>query len=363
MNKKLFALLILLFPLHILSETNEDIDEKCSSSLDNPICINLNESQKDIQPLTKEDNNNTIPIKNEFNSLSQYGIVDYASAVKWCRKKISENYDYGVQIERLDIHPADFCRTYFNPSIQSKNRRICIECDLDPNLILANLFEAIKVQHNLYDSDKDISEEFNTGEENIPPTIITEKNKSIPDQAKEDSKGISDQPLGNSKSAYLTTSIGSSKISDIDVKDINSDIEFDTGLGIDVGIGYDFGQNRLEASWVRGQSEEVSWLGYSIESDSKIDSIIFSYYYDFRDNKKWSPVIGASIGSINVDINGVEDTGLTYGLGYGLSYKKSAIMDIFIKGQTMFVPELNFGTISIENAYYSNATVGIRYRF
>ena len=352
-----------MFPIHILSETNNDIDKKCSSSGDDPSCINSNQSQKDIQPLTKADKNNTITKKDEVNSLSQYGIIDYASAVKWCRKKISENYGYGVQVERLDIHPADFCRAYFNPSIQSKSSGICIECDLDPNRVLANLFEAITAEQNLYGSDKDISEEFYAEEENIPPTIITDKSKSIPDQGKENSNSISDQPLENSNSAYLTASIGSSKISDIGVRDINSDIEFDTGLGLDIGIGYDFGQNRLEASWVRGQSEEVSWLGYSIESDSKIDSIIFSYYYDFRDNKRWSPFIGASIGSTNVNINGVEDTGLTYGLGYGLSYKTSEIFDIFIKGQTMFVPELNFGTISIENGYYSNATVGIRYRF
>ena len=190
MNKKLFALLILLFPLHILSETNEDIDEKCSSSLDNPICINLNESQKDIQPLTKEDNNNTIPIKNEFNSLSQYGIVDYASAVKWCRKKISKNYDYEVQIERLDIHPADFCRTYFNPSIQSKSGKICVECDLDPNRIIANLFEAIKHPKNLDGSDIEISEKIYSEGNNILPSKISENIKISLDQPQENNKTI-----------------------------------------------------------------------------------------------------------------------------------------------------------------------------
>ena len=157
--------------------------------------------------------------------------------------------------------------------------------------------------------------------------------------------------------------MGLSKISDIKIQDTNSDIEFDIGLGFDIGIGYDFGQNRLEASWARGQSDEVSSLGYSIESDSTIDSLLVSYYYDFRDNKKWSPFIGASIGSTNVDINGVEDTGQTYGFGYGLSYKTSEIVDFFIKGQTMVVPKLNFGIISIDNGNYTNGTVGIRYRF
>ena len=147
------------------------------------------------------------------------------------------------------------------------------------------------------------------------------------------------------------------------MKNISSDIEFDAGMGLDLGIGYDFGRTRLEASWARGQSDGVSWLGYSIESDSKINSLLVSYYYDFRDGQNWSPFIGASIGSTNVDIDGADDTGLTYGLGYGLSYKTSEFMDVFIKGQTMVIPELNFGTISIENGNYTNGTIGIRYRF
>jgi len=167
----------------------------------------------------------------------------------------------------------------------------------------------------------------------------------------------------DSKGAYFTGSIGGSQIGDIDVEGISSDIEFDSGLGLDLGIGYDFGRTRLEASWVRGQSDGVSWLGYTIESDSQIDSVLASYYYDFQDDKKWSPFIGASLGTTNVDIDGVEDSGFTYGIGYGLSYKTSKAMDVFVKGQTMVIPELDFGTISIENGNYTNGTVGIRYRF
>ena len=333
-----------------------------------------------------EDKIDNITSQNDFNSLSQYGIIDYASAVSWCKGKIYENhFDYELQIENIYEHPAYFCREHFIPSIQTKSSRICTECDLDPNLILANLVEAIKYSSNHYDSDIVLSEEvYSEGNTNQPSYIdensesiseITDKNKqsftekpdgnnkTLSDKPKENSKSISDQHDEKRKGIYFTSSIGLSKIRDIKVQDTNSDIEFDTGLGFDIGIGYDFGQNRLEASWTRGQSDEVSLLGYSIESDSRIDSLLVSYYYDFRDNQRWSPFIGASIGSTNVDIDGVEDTGLTYGFGYGLSYKTSEIVDVFIKGQTMFVPELNFGTISIENGNYTNGTVGIRYKF
>ncbi len=420
MHKIFLASLILLLPLPVLSETNEEIDKTCLSSLDDPTCVSPKKSQMKIQPLAKEDKKYTISAQTEFNSLGQYGIIDYASAVYWCRKKISDNYyDYELQIERISSDPADFCRTYFIPSIQSKSRRICVECDLDPNLILANLVEAIKQPRNRYGSDLDIPEEVYSEGNLTPNTYISENSKSLSDQPEENSKSLSDQPEENSKSlsdqpeenskslsdqheenskslsdqpeenskslsdqpeenssksfsvqpeenskgSYFTSSIGGSKIGDIDVQGVNSVIEFEAGLGLDIGIGYDFGRTRLEASWVRGQSDKVSWLGYSIESDSRIDSVLASYYYDFQDDKKWSPFIGASIGSTNVDIDGVEDNGFTYGIGYGLSYKTSEVMDVFVKGQTMVIPELDFGTISIENGNYTNGTIGIRYRF
>ena len=365
MNKTFFTLLILLSPLNLFSETNQKIDKKCVSSFDNQSCLSTNESKMKIQNVTPEDIKQNITLQNEFNSLSQYGIIDYASAVKWCRKKISENYDYKIQVEKIDLHPADFCRTYFNPLIQSNSSQICENCELelDPNLILENLFEEIAQPQNSYGIDLDISEEIYSERNFILPTEPYEKSKSFSVQPYEKSKSFLDKPDKNRKRTYFTGSIGLSKINDISVQNISSNIEFDAGLGIDIGIGYDFGRNRFEASWVRSQSDGVSLLGYSIESDSKINSFLVSYYYDFRNNKKWSPFIGTSIGSTNLDIDGVEDAGLTYGLGYGLSYKTSEVTDFFLKGQTVVVSELNFGTISVENSNYTNATFGIRYRF
>ena len=153
------------------------------------------------------------------------------------------------------------------------------------------------------------------------------------------------------------------KKNQIDTNILNSNIEFDAGLGLDLGWGYDFGTSRAEVTWVRGQSDGVSWLGYTIQSDSTIDSLLASYFYDFRDDKQWRPFLGASIGSTNVDLDGISDSGFTYGLSYGLSYKTSETMDVFFKGQTMIIPELDFGTFTIVNGNYTNGTIGMRFRF
>ena len=55
----------------------------------------------------------------------------------------------------------------------------------------------------------------------------------------------------STKGTYFTGSIGGSAIGDIDVSGITSDIEFEVGLGLDLGFGYDFGKTRIEGNWDR----------------------------------------------------------------------------------------------------------------
>ena len=365
--------LLLLSPLPVLSETSEDIDKTCLSSLNDPTCVSSNKSQLNSQPSTKEGTKHTISPQAEFSTLRQYGIIDYGSAVAWCRKKISANYHYyELELERIKTNSGDFCRKHFIPSIQSKNGSVCEECDLEPNLILANLFEAIKQPRNRYFSDIGMSEEIYSEENFTPPTGISENSQIVSDLSYENSQSVSDLSKANSKGTYFTGSVGVNKVSDIDVKGVSSDIEVGTSIGFDMGLGYDFGSYRLEGTWLKAHSNEVTLSGQTIETYGTINSFLASVYYDFRDTKKWSPFIGGSIGSIKVDIDGANDNGLTYGIGYGISYKyllkdaysnTSDVMDIFIKGETMVIPELEFGSISIKDSNYTNVTIGIRYKF
>tara|TARA_Y100000991_G_C21844032_1_gene293619 strand:+ start:23 stop:676 length:654 start_codon:yes stop_codon:yes gene_type:complete len=172
----------------------------------------------------------------------------------------------------------------------------------------------------------------------------------------------------STKGAYFTGSIGGSKVGDVDIQNVNSDIKFDPGVGLDLGLGYDFGTARVEGNWIRGQSDGTSWLGFNIETNTTIDSVMGSVYYDFREDKQWSPFIGASIGSTTVDIDGVSESGFSYGLSYGLSYKTSEKLEVFFKANTSIVPELTFdtlnnGSITITDGNFTNATIGLRVRF
>ena len=165
---------------------------------------------------------------------------------------------------------------------------------------------------------------------------------------------------------YATGSIGASQILDIDY--INADgtltgnkVTFDSGLGLDIGVGYDFGSTRLEGTWNRGQSPGGTDRGTVFVTDTTIDSILLSAFYDFRSSKQWSPFVGISVGSTRVDHLNVDDTGTSYGIGFGISYKTSDTTEVFYKSTAIVTPELD--TLSITNGVYGNGTIGVRFIF
>ena len=165
---------------------------------------------------------------------------------------------------------------------------------------------------------------------------------------------------------YATGSIGASQISDI--KYINAagaetgeGITFDDGLGLDLGVGYDFGSTRIEGSWSRGQSPGGTDSGTVFVTDTTIDSLLLSAYYDFRSSKQWSPFVGISVGSTSVDHLNVDDSGFSYGLALGISYKTSDTTEVYFKSTGIVTPELD--TLLITNGTYGNGTIGVRFLF
>lgn len=178
---------------------------------------------------------------------------------------------------------------------------------------------------------------------------------------------IAGQVLAEENSGwYATGSIGASQILDIDY--INADgtltgnkVTFDSGLGLDIGVGYDFGSTRLEGTWNRGQSPGGTDRGTVFVTDTTIDSILLSAFYDFRSSKQWSPFVGISVGSTRVDHLNVDDTGTSYGIGFGISYKTSDTTEVFYKSTAIVTPELD--TLSITNGVYGNGTIGVRFIF
>ena len=162
---------------------------------------------------------------------------------------------------------------------------------------------------------------------------------------------------------YATGSIGGSQITNIDYVDTTDVITFDGGLGLDLGLGYDFGSSRVEGTWSRGQSPGGTDKGTVFTTDSTIDSLLLSAFYDFRSSKQWSPFVGVSVGSTRIEHANLDDAGFSYGLSLGLSYKTSDTTEVFVKSTGIITPELETTSWKITNGSYGNGTIGFRFLF
>ena len=162
---------------------------------------------------------------------------------------------------------------------------------------------------------------------------------------------------------YATGSIGGSQITNIDYVDTTDVITFDGGLGLDLGLGYDFGSSRVEGTWSRGQSPGGTDKGTVFTTDSTIDSLLLSAFYDFRSSKQWSPFVGLSLGSTRIEHSNLDDSGFSYGLAFGLSYKTSDTTEVFFKSTGIITPELETTSWKITNGVYGNGTIGVRFLF
>ena len=166
-----------------------------------------------------------------------------------------------------------------------------------------------------------------------------------------------------SEGAYITGSFGISRISDIDVENSNNDIEFDSGLNYEIGIGYDFGKTRIEASWERNNTDDISW-GSAKEDDGYMSSFLGSVIYDFENNSKWTPFLGASVGNSYVEVDDHHESGFSYGAQAGISYKTSENQEFFVKVNKIVVAELeDLGGWEITNANTTGIKIGTRFSF
>ena len=170
---------------------------------------------------------------------------------------------------------------------------------------------------------------------------------------------------------YATGSVGLNKISDLDrfnSSDVNVaanklKIQFDDGLGFDLGFGYDFGSTRFELSWNRGQSPSGLDSRAVFKTDASVDSLHLAGFYDFRSSKQWSPFVGLSVGATRLEHVSKSATGLGYGLALGVSYKTSDKTEFFVKTTGIITPELKTTSWNVKEGSYANGTVGVRYMF
>ena len=153
------------------------------------------------------------------------------------------------------------------------------------------------------------------------------------------------------------------------------------GASTELGLGFDFGAVRLEATYALDASRLDNYTSvndvtfdYISGGDVRKQSAFVSGYWDVLQNKGWTPYVGAGVGYTNLDVRSFAEPGLSYGgfnrslLGYqlkaGVSIDVNARSNLFLEGVYRGTSgfETNDGFNDWNNASYASwgGQLGVR---
>ena len=193
-----------------------------------------------------------------------------------------------------------------------------------------------------------------------PKNFGKELNNTLKNFKQNDLKGIKKDDVEKVKSSenlgknfYFNFAIGNSSLKNYDVyntstnKAIWDDRYTKLGSSFEIGFGYDFGKVRTELTYIQETGRFDEYLTYFDKSITKIsddrgklhkDFYIVNTYFDFRDNKRFSPFIGFGLGFVNSEQGSAPyipqyiRQAFVSQLKVGLSYKISDKNIFYIEG-------------------------------
>lgn len=162
----------------------------------------------------------------------------------------------------------------------------------------------------------------------------------------------------------------------------NSDIKFDTGYGVGVVGGYDYGTWRLEGEFTyrKNDNKEVTSGGVTdpLGGDTSSTALMLNAYYDFRMvSPTFVPYLGAGAGGARVAVKATDSTGTViddsalvfayqFAAGVGFVVSPQLTIDLGYKYFALADPsfDVSGGGGSVDGEYKShNIFLGARYNF
>ena len=154
------------------------------------------------------------------------------------------------------------------------------------------------------------------------------------------------------------------------------DTEFDTGIGVEAAMGYDFGMFRAEGEigYRKNDVDTFSILGVSLVGGGDIDALSFMVngYLDFENQTALTPYIGAGVGVAKVSANDIsiggvalsdeDDTVFAYQLGVGIGYSVTESLTIDLAYKYFATEDPDFEGTKAEYGSH-NILFGVRINF
>ena len=167
---------------------------------------------------------------------------------------------------------------------------------------------------------------------------------------------------------YVNLGIGTGFGTDIDgdVNGIDFDADARTTVGGGVGLGYEFGNIRLEGkvtlSTADVDSVTVGGVKYDVDESGYGWGIGLDLEYDFNNfSSKFTPYLGVGVGTTWAD--DADDNAYGFSAIAGVAYAASEKIDLYGEIAYGFTPEQEIDGIDYDSNGEFGATVGIRFAF
>ena len=172
------------------------------------------------------------------------------------------------------------------------------------------------------------------------------------------------ESFASSKDQGFYGTIGGGSVSVDDIEYSGNDYSVDDGVTIEAGLGYRFNPNvRTEVTY-SGNSVEVN--GSSLVEDAVSNSLLVNAYYDFANDSKWTPYVGAGIGTTTIDTDASsddDDNTSIFQAKVGITYDAGDKTDVFGEIAREGYGETNIGNRDFDENGSTKVQIGMRFFF
>ena len=180
----------------------------------------------------------------------------------------------------------------------------------------------------------------------------------------------------DTKGVYVRPSIGYSDISDVTASALGVSVntEIDAGVAYGINFGYDFGNDiRTEFGYDKTTGDFSKVNG--VASSGSIDASTFSasIFKDFSSDSKFTPYIGAGIGTTNIDVGTITISGTSFAgsnsntetltLSLGTNYEFNEGSNLFFEGNYRKVGDVTVSGVQYTGISTLGVNAGIKFTF
>ena len=186
---------------------------------------------------------------------------------------------------------------------------------------------------------------------------------------------------------YVSGHLGLAMPTDATVTDstapgLSLNVDYDTGLALDLAMGYRFGAVRMEGEIAHQKNDfddvtvngvgSLASAGVPFSGDTKVTSFLINGYYDFEKSSPFTPYLAAGLGfarvktgislpSVDVSVSD-SDTVFAYQIGAGCEYAITPMVSIDARYRYFTTSDPSFGSTDSEFSSH-NLMLGARFKF